>query len=54
MPHQRRGDLGLRLLIVGDADAAKIASSSVGGSRRTRRGPYLVFQSSLIAASPIP
>src|SRR5262249_32319966 len=28
--------------------AAKMASSSVGGSRRTRRGPYLVFQSSLI------
>src|SRR5207244_2063920 len=31
--------------------AAKIASSSVGGSRRTRRFPYLVFQSSLIGAS---
>jgi hypothetical protein len=31
--------------------AAKIASSSVGGSRRTRRAPYLVFQSSLIGAS---
>src|SRR5579864_3320730 len=29
--------------------AAKIASSNVGGSRRTRRGPYLVFQSWLIA-----
>src|ERR1700690_371017 len=29
--------------------AAKIASSSVGGSRRTRRGPYFVFQSWLIA-----
>src|SRR5207248_7318739 len=28
-----------------------IASSSVGGSRRTRRLPYLVFQSSLIGAS---
>src|SRR5215813_5742689 len=28
--------------------AAKMASSSVGGSRRTRRVPYLVFQSSLI------
>src|SRR6476660_7278908 len=28
--------------------AAKIASSSVGGSRRTRRVPYFVFQSSLI------
>src|SRR5271155_5587445 len=28
--------------------AAKIASSSVGGSRRTRRGPYFVFQSWLI------
>src|ERR1700742_188119 len=33
--------------------AAKMASSSVGGSRRTRRGPYLVFQSSLIEASPL-
>src|SRR6476660_9786509 len=35
--------------------AAKIASSSVGGSRRTRRVPYFVFQSSLIkslASSP--
>src|SRR5687767_4438313 len=31
--------------------AAKIASSSVGGSRRTRRVPYFVFQSSLIGAS---
>src|SRR3954453_24063392 len=31
--------------------AAKMASSSVGGSRRTRRGPYLVFQSWLIGAS---
>src|SRR5258706_162537 len=31
--------------------AAKIASSSVGGSRRTRRRPYFVFQSSLIGAS---
>src|ERR1700722_1114211 len=30
--------------------AAKIASSSVGGSRRTRRVPYLVFQSSLMGA----
>src|ERR1700721_3941436 len=30
--------------------AAKIASSSVGGSRLTRRGPYLVFQSSLMGA----
>src|ERR1700722_16977754 len=30
-------------------DAAKIASSSVGGSHRTRRGPYLVFQYWLIA-----
>src|ERR1700733_280477 len=29
--------------------AAKIASSRVGGSRRTRRGPYFVFQSWLIA-----
>src|ERR1700684_2436138 len=28
-----------------------MASSSVGGSRLTRRGPYLVFQSSLIGAS---
>jgi hypothetical protein len=28
--------------------AAKMASSSVGGSRRTRRVPYFVFQSSLI------
>src|ERR1043166_9681954 len=33
--------------------AAKIASSRVGGSRRTRRGPYLVCQSSLIGASQI-
>src|SRR5437764_6898501 len=33
--------------------AAKIASSSVGGSRRTRRVPYLVCQSSLIEASHI-
>src|SRR4051794_39283320 len=31
--------------------AAKIASSSVGGSRRTRLVPYFVFQSSLIGAS---
>src|ERR1700759_957176 len=31
--------------------AAKIAWSKVGGSRRTRRVPYLVFQSSRIAAS---
>src|SRR6478735_4467674 len=31
--------------------AAKMASSSVGGSRRTRRVPYFVFQSSLIGAS---
>src|SRR6187551_1237851 len=31
--------------------AAKIASSSVGGSRLTRRVPYFVFQSSLIGAS---
>ena len=31
--------------------AAKIASSRVGGSRRTRRVPYLVFQSSLMGAS---
>src|SRR5581483_6965836 len=33
--------------------AAKIASSKVGGSRRTRRVPYLVCQSSLIGASQI-
>src|SRR2546423_5071649 len=33
--------------------AAKIASSRVGGSRRTRRVPYLVCQSSLIEASHI-
>src|SRR5882724_6172438 len=33
--------------------AAKIASSSVGGSRRTRRDPYFVFQSSLIGASQL-
>src|SRR5260370_23306913 len=31
--------------------AAKMASSSVGGSRRTRRGSSLVFQSSLIGPS---
>src|SRR5215469_15297674 len=31
--------------------AAKIASSRVGGSRRTRRGPYFVFQSSLMVVS---
>src|SRR5579872_1962984 len=33
--------------------AAKIASSRVGGSCRTRRGPYFVFQSWLIADSSI-
>src|SRR5689334_19083884 len=31
--------------------AAKIASSRVGGSRRTRRVPYFVFQSSLMVVS---
>ena len=30
---------------------AEIASSSVGGSWRTRRVPYLVFQSALMVAS---
>src|SRR5262249_9821812 len=30
--------------------AAAIASWRVGGSRRTRRGPYLVFQTSLIGS----
>src|SRR5580700_2523762 len=30
--------------------AAAIASWRVGGSRRTRRGPYLVFQTSLMVA----
>src|SRR5262249_45468637 len=31
--------------------AAKIASSSVGGSSRTLRGPYLVFQGLLMVAT---